>query len=56
MGCAYSATRSSSIIQRTSASSGDGSTPAGSAEASAFLSFLKSPEGLSPFRAAGIEE
>lgn len=29
---------------------------AGSAEASAFLSFLKSPEGLSPFRAAGIEE
>lgn len=29
---------------------------AGRAEASGFLSFLKSPEGLAPFRAAGIEE
>ena len=29
IGCAYSATRSSSIIQRISCSSGDGSTPAG---------------------------
>lgn len=29
---------------------------AGQAEASGFLSFLKSPEGLAPFRAAGIEE